>query len=117
RDRRSGARDARKSAHDRMAARDAKARDAKKGMDAEEITALIDRKASEAATNAAANARRDAVAAQRLYQRVSPLIGAFDHDEMSTREMASYSLKKLGAPEVKDADPIAALDYFLAGRG
>ncbi len=44
-----------------------------------------------------------------------PIIGAFDHSEMTHVEMASYGLKKLGAPEAK-ADPVTALDFYLAGR-
>jgi len=113
RDRRAGARDARRVARDRRAAKDTK-----KGMDAAEITALVDRRVAEAAgkaaTGATAEARRDAVAAQKLYQKVSPIVGAFDHDEMTHTEMAAYALKKLGRPEF--GDPVTALDCFLAGR-
>lgn len=84
-------------------------------MDAAEIAALVDRKVAEATAQATVTVRRDAIAAQKLYQRVSPIIGAFDHSEMSHRDMAAYSLKKLGAPE--SADPVTALDFYLAGRG
>lgn len=105
RDRRSGARDARKHARDRR-----HAKDKKHGMDASEITALVQTEAGKAA----AGARRDAIAAQKLYGRLSPLIGAFDHDEMTLADMASYGLKRLNAPEAKD--PVTALDFYLAGR-
>jgi len=115
RDRRAGARDARKAARDRKAKDAAK----DKGMDSAEITALVRREsaevASKAAMDAAVAARRDAVAAQKLYQRLSPIVGAFDHDEMTHADMAAYGLKKLGQAESKD--PVTALDYFLAGRG
>ncbi|MGA7537417.1 MAG: DUF2213 domain-containing protein [Steroidobacteraceae bacterium] len=69
-----------------------------KGMDAAEIVALV---------------RKETLAGQKLYQRLSPVIGAFDHDEMTHREMAAYGLKKLGRPE--STDPVTALDSYLDG--
>lgn len=135
RDRRAGARDARKSARDRKAARDAKsAKDAEKdddkkdkGMDAAEITVLV-RKEIAAGSQALDAAdivkqviaqvqpaiRKEEAAKAALYGRVSPIIGAFDASEMTHVEMATYSLGKLGAP--KAADPVNALDFYLAGR-
>lgn len=116
RDRRMGARDARKGARDRKAAKDAEEKEKKeaakdKGMDAAEVAALVEQKVRDVAPAM----RREAAAVHKLYQRLSPVIGAFDHDEMSVTEMAAYGLKKLGAPEAK-TDPVTALDFYLAGR-
>lgn len=52
-----------------------------------------------------------------LYQRVFPLIGAFDHSEMDSLEMAKYVLERLN-PRVKErtlVDPVGALDAYLVG--
>lgn len=129
RDRRAGARDSRKHARDRAkAARDKAVRDAKKGMDAAEVVALVSKEVSAKAMDAAQIAalvreetkgvRRDAIAAQRLYQRLSPIIGAFDHDEMSIKDMAAYGLKKLGQTKAAETtDPMTALDCYLAALG
>lgn len=144
RDKRAGARDQRKSARDKRAkdAKDAKdaaeakaakdaaeakaAKDAAeaagakgKGMDAAEVAALVKQ---EVAANTAAvvptirkEIRREEAFKHKLYERLSPIVGAFDHAEMSHIEMAAYGLKKLG---VKDeaADPVTALDFMLLGR-
>lgn len=125
RDRRAGARDARKSARDRSA-RDAKG----KGMDAAAVTALVDGKlaamdgkiagikvptAEEIVAQVRPAIRKEEAAKASLYGRVSPIIGAFDHAEMTHLEMATYSLDKLGAPKGA-TDPVGALDFYLAGR-
>lgn len=112
RDRRGGARDWRKSARDkRRAARDAAKT---KGMDAAEVAALVKREvaASQAAT--IPTIRKEEASKHKLYQRLSPIVGAFDHAEMSHVEMAAYGLKKLGAQDA--ADPVTALDFLLLGR-
>ena len=85
---------------DRKPARDRKGG----GMDAAEIASLV-----------VPAIRKEIAAKQKLYQRLSPIVGAFDHDEMTLRDMAAYGLKKLGASEARD--PVSALDYYLAGRG
>ena len=122
---RAGARDARKSARDKRAkdAKDAKdaaeakaakdaaeakaAKDAAeaagakgKGMDAAEVAALVKQ---EVAANTAAvvptirkEIRKEEASKHKLYERLSPIVGAFDHAEMSHVEMAAYGLKKLG---------------------
>jgi hypothetical protein len=124
RDRRGGARDARKSACDKAAAaRDKVAKDAAeeakgKGMDAAEVTALVKREVAASTPDTAAlvlSIRKEEAAKGALYGRVSPLIGAFDHAEMSHVDMATYSLKKLGVTAAA-ADPVTALDFYLTGR-
>jgi len=135
RDRRAGARDARRSARDSAkSARDAKAAaDAKAAQDAR--GGAIDAKefiATEVAKQLKAGAldasditrqviaqvvpaiRKEEAAKSSLYGRLSPIVGAFDHSEMTHTDMASYGLQKLGAP--KASDPVMALDYLLAGR-
>ena len=129
RDRRAGARDARKGARDSKSARDAKAAKDKedddkkdKGMDAAEVEALVNRKiagvkvpsAEEIVAQVRPAIRKEEAAKASLYGRVSPMIGAFDHAEMTHADMATYALDKLGAP--KAADPVSALDFYLAGR-
>ena len=125
RDRRAGARDARQSARDRKSARDAKAaKDAEeeakkgKGMDAAEVTALVRREVAKASPDTASLVkiiRKEEAAKSALYGRISPIIGAFDHAEMTHAEMASYGLKKLGVT-VDSGDPVTGLDFYLAGR-
>lgn len=51
---------------------------------------------------------------RKLYRQVAPIVGAFDHDEMSTREMAAHALEKLNLPKAKD--PVAALQFYLHGQ-
>jgi hypothetical protein len=131
RDKRAGARDARKAARDARMARDAKlAKDADKdkGMDAAEITALVRKEIAAGAGKALDAAeivkqvvaqtvpaiRKEEAAKASLYGRLSPIVGAFDHAEMTHADMAAYGLDKLGAQ--KASDPIMALDYLLAGR-
>jgi len=72
-----------------------------KGMDAAEI---------------ARNVRASIVEAQKLYDRVSPHIGAFDHLEMDAAQIAQYTAKKLGL-SVAPEHAIAAVDAYLIGKG
>lgn len=134
RDRRGGARDWRKAARDKRHARDVdfidtgygpqpirgtkgysgkKAGDSK-GMDAAEIAALVNTEVDKRVAAIGPAMRKEEAAKSALYGRLSPLIGAFDHAEMTHTEMAAYGLKKLGAPEAKE--PVTALDFYLAGR-
>lgn len=108
---------------DKKEAKDKKGKDAKdsmkgmKGMDAADVEALVKREIAKAAPNTAElvrTIRKEENAKAQLYGRISPITGAFDHAEMSHAEMAAYGLKKLGAADA--ADPITALDYYLAGR-
>lgn len=126
RSRRAGARDARKSARDKSAKDSSK----EKGMDAAAVSALVDGKlaamdakvtaikvptAEEIVAQVRPAIRKEEAAKASLYGRISPIIGAFDHAEMTHVEMATYSLDKLGAPKGA-ADPVSALDFYLAGR-
>lgn len=136
RDRRGGARDWRKFVRDKRHAKDTdfidtgygpqpirgskgysgkKAGDSK-GMDAAEIAALVNSEVDKRVAAMGPAMRKEEAAKAALYGRLSPLVGAFDHAEMTHADMAAYGLKKLGAPEAKDKDPVMALDYFLAGR-
>lgn len=121
RDRRAGARDARKMARDKRA-KDAEGKEDKKGMDAAEVSALVQREVAkvkvpsmdEIVAQVRPTIRREEAAKASLYGKLSPAVGAFDHSEMSHTDMAAYGLKQLGAKDA--ADPITALDYLLAGR-
>lgn len=53
---------------------------------------------------------------RKLYDRVSPLIGAFDHAEMSVEKMAKYACKHLGLKYEK-GERVAKLNAYLDGRG
>jgi hypothetical protein len=135
RDRRAGARDARASARDsRKGARDKMAKDARdaaaaaaagKGMDAAAVTEIVNAAVAKVKVPTVAEMiaqvgpviRREEAAKVGIYGRVSPLIGAFDHAEMTHEQMATYALDKLGAPKPPaGVDPTAALDFYLAGR-
>jgi hypothetical protein len=82
-----------------------------KGMDAAEVAKLVEAKVADVIPSM----RREAAAKHKLYGRLSPVIGAFDHDEMTLVDMAAYGLQKLDAP--KADNPVMALDYLLVGRG
>lgn len=51
----------------------------------------------------------------RLYSRVSPIIGAFDHSEMSLNKMAKYACKQLGLNYNK-GERLTKLTAYLDGR-
>lgn len=51
---------------------------------------------------------------QRLYDRVSPVIGAFDHAAMTSEEMAMHAAKKIGL-KVNSGNAATALDAYLLG--
>lgn len=141
RDKRAGARDERKRARDKAhkeakdaadaaaaktakdaadaaaatAAAAAAAAAAGKGMDAAAVTALVKEQVSAATTALIPGIRKEEASKHKLYERLSPLVGAFDHAEMSHVEMATYGLGKLGVT-TKPADPVEALDMLLTGR-
>lgn len=56
----------------------------------------------------------DAADKSRLYNRLSPVVGAFDHARMDAREVAAYGVKKLGLKAPKGGEYIA-LDSYLTG--
>ncbi len=67
------------------------------GMDAKEVMAEI--------------AKRD-----RLYSNLSAHVGAFDHAEMTARDMAVYGCGKLGLKPAKGQE-LVFLDAYLQGKG
>jgi 8-oxo-dGTP pyrophosphatase MutT (NUDIX family) len=135
RDYRKSARDSAKSARDAKMAKDAEEKTAKekeaeeeakakaakdaakggKGMDAAEVTSLVQRSVAAAVAAVGPTLRREEAAKNALYGRLSPIIGAFDHSEMTLPAMAGYGLKKLGVA-AEAADPVTALDFLLVGR-
>jgi ADP-ribose pyrophosphatase YjhB (NUDIX family) len=52
----------------------------------------------------------------KLYNKLSPHIGAFDHADMDLDKMAKYGCKKLGLEVPKEAR-VVALEAFLKGKG
>ena len=61
--------------------------------------------------------QRDAREHEQLYQRLSRVIGPFDHGEMTTAQLATHGLKKLNR-DVPDDDEakVIALESYLEGR-
>ncbi len=61
----------------------------------------------------------DSAAKGRLYDRLSTVVGAFDHKSMDSHQVALYGLKKLQKlghlKGVKDAAAFTALDAYLSG--
>lgn len=60
--------------------------------------------------------RKEEAEKGRLYARVSPMIGAFDHAEMSLNKMAKYACKQMGLKYEK-GERLAKLTAYLDGRG
>ncbi len=58
---------------------------------------------------------KDMAEKQKLYDRVSPVIGAFDHSLMTCEEMAGYAAKKLKLTAPKGMASVA-LDSYLSGH-
>lgn len=56
----------------------------------------------------------DSAKKDKLYGRVSRIIGAFDHSEMTAASLASYSARKLGL-KCGDAAALTAVENFLEG--
>ena len=52
----------------------------------------------------------------KLYDKLSAHIGAFDHSEMDADKMAKYGCKKLGL-EVPKSGRVAFLEAYLMGKG
>lgn len=57
----------------------------------------------------------DLASKTRLYDRLSKVVGAFDHAAMDSRQVAAYGVKKLGIKAAKGSETIA-LDAYLTGR-
>ncbi len=51
-----------------------------------------------------------------LYQRVSPLVGAFDHAEMTRSDVATYACDKLNLKNIPHGTEQVALDGYLSAR-
>jgi len=54
--------------------------------------------------------------ANRLYEKVSPIIGAFDHDEMDAQQIAVYACDELGL-KVPKKHAITAVEAYITGKG
>lgn len=50
----------------------------------------------------------------KLYEKLSPVIGVFDHEEMPLLEVARYGIRKLGLDAAKGQE-VAVLTGYLAG--
>ena len=84
-------------------------------MDAAEVAALVKQEVAANTASIVPAIRKEEAAKHKLYERLSPIVGAFDHAEMSHVEMAAYGLKQLGVTDAA-ADPVTALDFLLMGR-
>lgn len=51
-----------------------------------------------------------------LYQRVSPLVGAFDHAEMTRSDVATYACDKLNLKNIPQGTEQVALEGYLSAR-
>lgn len=60
--------------------------------------------------------RKEEARRTRLYQRLSPVLGAFDASEMTLEDMARYGIKRLYPKGPSTADPVAAINSYLDGR-
>ena len=72
------------------------------GMDASEIANVIEKRLA---------AKRD------LYERVSAVVGAFDHSEMTVPKIAEYAVKKMELSVPKGVRPFDYLNGYLAAKG
>ena len=68
-------------------------------------------------SEAARQIRKEESARANLYNRLSPIVGAFDASEMSAADIAGTALRRLGlkVPHGDDAK-IEAANCWLAGR-
>lgn len=68
-------------------------------------------------SEAARQIRQEEASRTQLYQRLAPIVGAFDAGEMSAAEIAAYGLKKLNLTVPSDdGSKVAAINCWLAGR-
>lgn len=56
----------------------------------------------------------DLAAKDRIYDRLSEVVGAFDHKSMDARQVALYGVKKLGL-KAADGREVETLDAYLSG--
>jgi len=85
-------------------------RKANTGMDAIE---RLSREVSTLKRDGIKSLMREVSTRDKLYRDVSPLVGAFDHSEMTASDVARYTCKKLG---LSGGEPKALLSGFLAAR-
>lgn len=52
---------------------------------------------------------------ENLYKAVEPIVGSFDHDEMTSVEVAKYAAEKMGIATVDGAE-VAIVEAHIAGR-
>lgn len=57
----------------------------------------------------------DVSSREKLAREVAPLVGVFDHSEMTAQEVAQYAVKKLGIQAQAGAEA-ATLQAYIAGR-
>lgn len=55
----------------------------------------------------------DLAAKTRIYDGLSEVVGAFNHNAMDAREVAAYGVKKLGLKNVKPGTEINAVEIYL----
>lgn len=90
----------------------------KKGKSKEYATKIAGKVANEQKAHDAAEVARLVTSVERnrreLAARLVPVIGAFDHSEMTLPQMAARALEQLQLPRAKD--PVSALEFYLSGR-
>ena len=77
----------------------------------EELPEMAQKNAQDAAIR---GLYRDIAAKDRLYKRLSSVVGAFDHRAMDSAEVAVYGVKKLNISCAKGQEALA-LDMYLKG--
>ena len=77
----------------------------------EELPEMAQKNAQDAAIR---GLYRDIAAKDRLYKRLSSVVGAFDHRAMDSAEVAVYGVKKL-AISCEKGQEVLALDMYLKG--
>lgn len=87
------------------------------GNEAETIANAIDPEKLDAAMDAKINAafkakEKDFLEKSTLYEKVSPIVGAFDHSMMNSQQLAGYACKKLSM-DVEKGQEKAALNGYL----
>lgn len=82
-------------------------------IDPEKINAAMDAKIKEEVQKVVKAREKDLTDKNALYDKVSPIVGAFDHSIMSSSDLAAYACKKLGM-SIEKGQEKAALNGFLA---
>ena len=82
-------------------------------IDPAKIEAAMDAKIKEEVQKVVKAREKDLTDKNALYEKVSLIVGAFDHSAMSSADLASYTCKKLGM-SIEKGQEKAALNGFLA---